>query len=414
MDPIAIGGLIVGGAGVGFAAWQVYLAKRQLRLQVEQQSGKGELQIPQLASASTQEPIESLHISSFKEPAVQPHWKGLLKIILLSEIHEQLSKGDIFGVKGLSDSINHIRENPSFIERVHSVHALDNILLTRLPSSQQVGILDEKLKKYLRNGKRPINVAFPTSLLATTAIFFYLKIKKNYNLHLLYKFPHALELAERIEKKNIDTMPHVCVLSEAPAIRLINQPHLRYVATIPMPQGEQRIIAPAADQEYRADAFREGNFVLLTDELSTHVFHQEQLKRRGKIKASRVQEENREPHEAVPILQSGDIDKRLILWSPHWQLFSALGIGVTLGKKSESGYSFNSILFFRESMSSHFKEAMTIAIRDAWIALLDKECLIEIVETMLADEEYIEAMGRFCGIYQLQQAAPNNSFNPTP
>lgn len=400
MDPFAITGLALGAAGSGLAALQAYYAKKQLVLQ-RQQTPSPAQSIPSIQPAPE---AQLFPPSSGKENLRRAEWQEILRFILQSVIPAQLRSINVFDTNYLTIGIERLQTNSSFSCRIRTASPFDSALGQRLFPSQWLGLLEEKHKKELCDANHPITVAIPVIFPATHAIFFYLK--QHYAIELLYKFPHALEIVSRIEKGDCRT--DACVVGDAPGLRLLNKEKAtNYEFFMLMPQTEQRIVAPRlTGYQYGTSAISEGTYCFISDTVSTQLFQSEQFELKGIINKQRVRQENREPHEAVTILRSGDPERRIILWTPHWQILSLLGIADILGDIDETTYLFDCLLFLRRSFlrqrNGRRAEALLAAIRHAWSKLLfDQACLDDTIEKMLLDADYVETLIRVCGLHQL-------------
>jgi len=405
MDPFS---LILSIAGVGsailFGAWQIYLSYRQIKLQQQQQINPAAFSLSKLPEQPIQKTLSLPAQSGVK---LERRWSDILKFVLMSEIPKQLRSINIFDRASVIGNIKRIYDNPSFSERIPSKSLLGSGIDKVLSTSSQLGILNEKIEieKYLRDQNHPIHIAFPPIMLATSAIFIYLRDIKHYNLRLHYKFAHAIELVGNIRRRHIK--PDGCVIGDAVAVQLLNnETKSIYQFSMLMPRMEQRIVtAKVNDQKYTSKNMREGTYCFIKNEISTPLFEFEHLERTGRINKKRISIEDLEPHESVSILKEGNVEKRLILWTPHWQIYQLLGIGMILDSPQGSGYWFDTMLFFGQSFLKQFHgkraEMLLVAIRDAWLVLHDQRSLEITVEKLLSDAEYVEVLKRYCGLHQL-------------
>lgn len=338
------------------------------------------------------------------------NWKDLLYNILWAEIPKQLQSINYNSKREINFTIKNLISNSSFTDRIPSsakqkfLYDISESPIFSLSISDNLGIAHNELKidNLLRNDKKTITVAFPVIALGVSAIFFYLKKIKGYNLNLRYDFAHALELAIQIKKGNIS--PDACVVGDAPSIQLIGKEKRPfYHFFMFLPKGEQRIVGPKHfGHIYKDDALKEGDYFFISDQISTMLFQFEYLKKRGSIDKNRVNIHCVEPHEFLSILQKGDINNRLITWAPHWQIYKHLKLGKILDKKLYSGYWYDQMLFLKNTFYRYNNkrvQALAVAINNAWIELHKPDILHSTIQKILNDKYYSEYLRRYCGIY---------------
>jgi hypothetical protein len=336
-------------------------------------------------------------------PATTHSWMGILRAVLLSTIPTQLRSINIQSQSGLDSAYHELRDNPSFRQRLMSPHSLSHVpAIARTPSAT-LGVLTEDQIERLRDRSNMVDVAFPPTLLAISAIFFYLAYVRQVAINLQFSFAHAVELAMCIGQRNAD--PDVCVVGDAASLSLLNhKTRAIYDFLMLLPKSEQSIVAPKSSRNYKDCSFETGEFIFLSDEVSTPLFQFENFCARGLIDSKRAKATNCEPYEALSILRKGDEEIRSILWTPHLQISERIGVATVLNGAHASPFSFHTMLFAkRRFLRSEFRkaEALVVAIRDAWLDLYRFETLASTIEVMLSDDRYVKALGRYCGIEQM-------------
>jgi hypothetical protein len=191
-----------------------------------------------------------------------------------------------------------------------------------------------------------------------------------------------------------------CVLGDAPALQVFNDIKrygLRY--SMPMPSAEQRVLAPMSAPSHADLGY--GEYSLIRERVSTLLFHMETLSAKGRLHIENLSVIDREPHLFLDVLGSGDTDQRVIAWSPHWQVYSKLGLAQPL---NESAFMYRNLLFLRGGFTRKYpKKAklLPILVRDAWIQLRKPGVRQKTIAAMLADSSLVEAYWRFCGLHRL-------------
>lgn len=331
----------------------------------------------------------------------QQEWRRVLGGILRTEIPRQLKTIDPSSRGAIEQASEYLLEtNVSFRSR------LTKDVKARLVSDFNAGLARARVASSMLGitaaaqngalaGELPIRIAFPPIMLAVSAIFFYMRDIRRYNLLLDFAHPHALELATLIAHGTI--VPDACALGDAPALEVIRSLGKKYPFAMFLPKSEERAAAPYRTRSKGAvDGYGEFHFICERD--STTLFYYEELRRKRLIGGGDF---SLEPHESIRALRSNDQNMRLLLWTPHWQVYERYHLARLLDLPS---YHFDTLLFLNREFRDErplASEALEIAIRDAWLALLvDAHVREETVRAMLRDEKYAVYLFRICGLHQ--------------
>ncbi|MFY0601638.1 MAG: hypothetical protein JXR03_18335 [Cyclobacteriaceae bacterium] len=341
----------------------------------------------------------------------QDQFSILLRDILKENIPKQLKSIHTFRTKGVNGAIDNILNKPIFSKEIHKGSGRSNFFnnlneiqkRSRNNISRVLGIQgkDDRLEHYLKDPKFQINVAFSPIMLAVSAIFFHLKHVRGYNICLEHSFAHAIELAENIIEGSIKKI-HACVLADAPSLQIINSTRPKFDFVQFLPRTDQKVIA-YKNSIFTKPKINEGDYFFIGDKISTTLLHFEEWNEKGIIDDKRVNIETLEPHESIDLLKEKNPEKKLLVWSPHWQMYDKLNLGQVQMPKAHDEYWFDSMLFLQHSFSKNRKRAnaFLLAINDAWFSLLEDKNLDIVIRLMLEDENYVKCIRRFTGYDQL-------------
>lgn len=337
-------------------------------------------------------------------------FKLILHEILATTIPRELKNTFIHSSTNVTNNITDLLARGNFsgelssAKRKHEFYSDLNNLTTLISSSSSynLGLIknENNFIKRLRNVKEEINVAFTPIMLSTSAIFFYLKYIKNYPLNFNYSFVHSLELSEKMADNTISGI-QVCVIADAPSLNVINKissPKFHFIDFLP--KAEQKIVAPRTSWLRIKSQKLEGEFVFVNDRISTTLFQFNEWASKGILDPKKIKIETTEPHDSLKILTPDNPNKRILTFSPHWQLYEILKRGKVLDSPLNQEYWFDCMLFFQHSFIKKNKLgsfALQVAIRDAWHALMDKNVLDKTIEFMLADAIFVEHLKRITG-----------------
>jgi hypothetical protein len=415
-----IAGFIAAIAGAVFAGWQIYLnyrpPKRIINKTLNPALTNEEIESPNSDIAQVIED-KSQQTSTEIERTDQRfigngNWEVLLEKILLDEIPKQTRSLRFDSKQANSRALERLIRNPSFYERLSHdrnrfLNDIDVIEPFSTCISTRLGIANKEIHPDFLLYETPIRVSFAPTMLAVSAIIFYLKHLKGYNIEPIYGFTHTLEMVTQIKNHLLSPAPDLCIVADAPALSLINSnkpPFYHYLMMLP--RSEQRIVAPRINnQEYGEEAFKEGIFNLIVTEqgVSSNEFMLEELERKGLIDKASIAIESLEPHQSLSILTCGDSEKRLILYSPYWRISEYFGLSSSL----KVGYFYDTILFVKHSFLREKKkvaQAFMVAIYNAWLNLSDPSVLKKTIHSMISEKEYVELVYRYCGLYNLGQS----------
>ena len=132
-------------------------------------------------------------------------------------------------------------------------------------------------------------------------------------------------------------------------------------------------------------------------------FYFDELVAGGDIKLSEIQVSHMEVSEVFAYLRLEEADVRAILFFPHYAFQEIYNDCQLLDSEKDSRSYKEMLLFARQSLlrNQPKAKALAIAIRNAWLELLESPNLLEsATKTLLADQEYTSFLRRCAGLYQ--------------
>lgn len=329
-------------------------------------------------------------------------WEHSFRKAFVNEVISTLGQTEIFGKESCDKEVVNIIENPSFSNVAPKGAAIICEVDAQLAKSFRMGVADASPRI---NKDRRITVATSPNMAASVAIFKCLNWFYDWNFDLNLRFPHTLEIVDRILAGSFSHPPSICVLGHAPSARLLKEGQgTGYHPIMLMPKVSQRIVAPiqlnSANQ-----TINQGNYLFMKETPSGAQFYFEGLLRLNKLKVAKVKSQHKEPDEVVPLLADGDPDVRSILWFPHYLInaeFNNCKYVDDLEDPEILCASFApSIMFGHEEIFGTSKAILEldVAVRNTWLELLENSQLFNnVIHRILSDEDYMRLIRRFSGI----------------
>lgn len=339
-------------------------------------------------------------------------YSSLLHSILRREIPRQLRRPNVFR-PGLSRVVTvELRDDPCVRARVDRFEWLESVNESRLLSTDRIGNPDRNVLARQLCSERSLHVAMSPALLASAAIFTYLRDEPAYrlNLRLNYHFTHARDLVDCILQGRVSA-PETAVMALAPAIRLLTQsPKSTYQLSMLLPQQSYRVLVNKSKNNgpYKPSGYAlpAGRYLLPIEGTPGALFQFERLVLGGRIDPRRTSIEHVNPDEAIAVLRDVEKDTLTILWSPYWQIIDSLGVGVVLdGPAGHHGWEHVALIVRSSFMQRHpgRVNALSMAVRAAWLDLLEDPNKVErAVEYMMKDGDFFKALRRTLGLYNLE------------
>ena len=281
-----------------------------------------------------------------------------------------------------------------------------------LPESGFKGISAELSLMQQLTPTEPIRVSLSTNLIATLAIFVFLRDIRKYHFRITYAYPHTLEIVDRIRDHHFSAPPDICAIAMAPSSRMLRDGIKGYAPLMLLPTVSQCCLANIGDKQTPAGKPNEGRYLFLSETPSGPAFYFDALVRAGLADPERCSIEHTEPDEVPKLLNEEDPSARAISWFPHHAVILAANPKIRRVRViNDSGVEVRGVvddypiagnlLFISEELhrNTQLAEALDIAVRDAWISLRDDtELLGSIIGSILSDDNYLACLIRFSGV----------------
>lgn len=315
-----------------------------------------------------------------------------------------LRNTDIFTEHKTAGVLNHIVQDSLFSQLAGNGVTLLNNIKTPKALDKRFGLLAgyPELEKELLEGP-PLTVALPMGFAGSTAILYFLRDIKGYNICINANFCYAIEIMRRIITGQFSEPPDLCVIGSAPAATLL-QHGLRvgYQPLMLAPGMTHRIIGSTSAG--KVPELNNGEIHFIKEDPSTSGFYLDTLHKQNLVSKNRVRLTHAEPHEIFELLQSADPDARGLLFFPFYHLNIRFNGSVLLDHPADAINIKESFMFYHERLRERSKqlEAFELAFRDAWLTLRSGgPALSQTVQCIISDTEYLKALQRFSGLYTL-------------
>ena len=329
-----------------------------------------------------------------------------LTTLFEEELFLALRKTNIFNTKALRNNIKRAVQHRSF--RKLAGKGADKLasLESNLIGSERLGLFHEdyNLKKELC-GDTPIRVAIPAPVVGAQILFNYLKEVKGYNIEVLYRYPHAVELVRKISSGEFSEPPDLCVVGTPPLARLLNSSVGNdYKPLMLMPYLSQRIVSKKTKQK----SLDHGRYMFINDDPSHPSFFFDDLEHSGKVRTSSVEVEHGEPDDAFAALKDGDPDLKAILFFPYYTVNTKFN-GCQELTNPLFDHNLHELVLVGHKKFTHNNtraQLLEIALRDAWLSLLEQPDLARrLNKKVLQEKERMTFIKRVSGLSHLEAFA---------
>ncbi len=324
----------------------------------------------------------------------------LVKSLLRTEINRSLRAINIFSKSTLISQAKNLSNSKFFSKISGSKHHLIHDIDLNLSATERVGLGSENLRLKKLFQDQPIKVAIGFSNIGANAIFKHLQTAHHYNFEIDNNFIHALEIGTRIIKQDPLIDHDLCVIANAPAASLLRESKKHdYIPYMFLPFASQRLISPKS--KVKNQIGKSEKFLLLSDIPSTALFYYEMLDHVSPLKRTKDELCHREPYECVSELAQSDSNTKAILFFPYYQMNVLFNNCEFVDNQSYAGQSSEVFLFVKKEFASNPLKlrALSIAIRNAWAELLQKEeAMNNFIEQTTADDLFWTRIQRYSGI----------------
>jgi len=166
------------------------------------------------------EKSEKCHNNVHKE-IEEYKWKDLLTTVLIKTIPKELNYLDLLSPEKQIYFIDELFNNESFKKLVNQRKYSLDLNYLRYSLMKDFGVMTEDDKKRLRESRKAISIALPTNMLAVSSMFYHMKKRNGYNIELMQKFQHGIQIVEEIRSRRIKKIPDICVVSSLAKIIIV-------------------------------------------------------------------------------------------------------------------------------------------------------------------------------------------------
>lgn len=337
------------------------------------------------------------------QPFDQPYWWGKLRHAVLDEAAAGLRETLNFQPRALQCAVADLQNHPFFVKVAGKNQQLQAKVDQELASAERLGLpFDERtLRKHLC-GPQTMRIAVSVGSAATIAMIRYLKEVKGYNIDVDFRFLHSQDIVRRLSQSSNGEFAGIH-LAISCAARMLRS-SLPYKPLMIMPRTSHRIVGPKRQAEPRSDSIDARSFLFLTDELSSSSFYFNEMKERGQLHLSKVHVENLESDELIVHLADEDDDSQAILWWPYYMFHEMFDTARPVDRLRRKWIYEVMTLFVHEPLIRDRTKAqcLDIAIRSAWLTLLENPALISaMLDPLLRNEEYMRFVYRANGLHNL-------------
>ncbi len=339
-------------------------------------------------------------------PFRDKHNRQQLKAIYRKEVLSMLYATNIFDRWDLEKAEAQIKNNQTFKDLAgrHIDTPIVSDIDQSLLSADRLGV--SRYHNNLLPGPQdePIRCYVPVVEITTLAILYYIKYIKGCNLEITFGYSHSRMLLNELRQGQLDPEPDILFMAIGPAAGLIGLGEATpFLPLMLMPRITFKIAAPAGNV-YPHDAPHYGKYLFMNDRPSSPQYYFNSLAEKGFFYKGRVEVLNMEPHEVTSAFRSGDPNLRSIMWWPHHELTRLFGNSSIFEDISDESGNIDTICFANRRMHGRDEllRAFDVAVRDAWLRLMDEGPSLDLVlDLLVEDREYVRFLKRISGMHYL-------------
>ncbi|MCB0322012.1 MAG: hypothetical protein KDD69_00515 [Bdellovibrionales bacterium] len=348
--------------------------------------------------------VEAPQFDFFPRPFEHAGCRSAFASMLYKELEQVLRTTCIFNRNHYRSKVSEMVASPVFLKFSGTVGGFFEELDDSLSSAARLGATEEDIAGALRSDAgEPLGVCVPAAGVGPLALIYYLEKVKRYPVQARFRFVHAGGVLQRLLEQDHVERHEVCVLGSGHLSQLMADPRRNKFAAITLlPDISFQIIA--SKRRRKAASLKQAEFMLLGDGVSTSLHYYNELlsaeaicKRKSKLSFA-------EPHEIMPLFAETNEELRAIQWFPYYnfnQLFN--GCQLVLPHQEPSRFRRNVLVgsrsFFRNAAA---RQALEIALRDAWLTLLESPQALRLVSELMAeDSDYLRFLARSAGLHHI-------------
>lgn len=324
--------------------------------------------------------------------------------LLFNEAQEMLHSTELFLPHKLDLSLKRITKNSYFQKLVGRNREIPLSLEPSGYASQRIGLAADHAAVGGALRQEPLRIVVPPVLLGAVVVLTHLRDRHHFPLELDFSFPHATAFLQSLLHGAITELPDACVLTLANTAHLIGAgKRSGFRPFILMPKERYRIVSPVAANATRP-SLGEGEYAFIYDYPSSQSYYFHELQATARVQRKNVSILNIEPWETIGLLRNGSTDLRAILCFPHYAFEQVFNDCVFVDNPADGLK--ETFLCCSQSLQAkpQLMSALNIAIRNAWLELLEEPPLLHnLVSGLAQDTEYLKMLTRTCGLFMLSE-----------
>ena len=133
---------------------------------------------------------------------------------------------------------------------------------------------------------------------------------------------------------------------------------------------------------------------------------EERLVREGLLNKHKITTEHLDPDQILFTIKNADKNVHALAWTPYPEIMDMMGLGMFLDDDKRSNRWEDVVFLMRASFAKQHPNcvrALNIAIRDAWLELIENDEAVEqAANYLMQDLEYMRALRRSIGLYHFE------------
>jgi hypothetical protein len=337
---------------------------------------------------------------------LDPRWTAGLTGLYRDELSQMLSATDVFTRAGRARTLSSLYQIEPLRRILGDPRSLIGELDSVLNGPSTLGLGPEilQVKQFLEK-REPLSVHLVSVHVGAVAIARSLSNSRGLPLQVIDNYAHSTQLAQHVVRCSGSGAPDLFCVNVATAAWFMTQKEsAQYRPFTLMPMFTQRVLGrnrPLGEVRKRP-GLRTGCYHLMKDVPTAASLYYEELVAEGIIKEGVSEIKETELSEIPSLLEMGDPDARVIVPFPFYRLYQVYDIEFLDSDAIANSIGVRStVLFIREELQREPKlvQLLSLAIRDAWLELIETGQLFEdTVTDLLKDQRYLRTIMRLAGL----------------